>query len=496
MKKVFSLMIAFVLALSVLVLPTSAADTDRSDPKGYYIIGTMNDWQIREDYRITSYDSATYRFPLFMTPDDSFKIVYSSDGVDPDQGRYYPEGERNAFNQESRIIKEPGTYVFAFRPACDGGKGYADDGMIYLASKKEIWYYDCIICEGYQSASYAYLHGDEPATEPGYYIVGNMTDGKLKKTYRIIKRYGSHYESEYPITLRRGDTFKIAYSEDGEHITHLYPEGEGNAYNEDKTRIFYDGQEMEVFFFPNADARDNAYASFEEDPHFNMIAVCDTSMWDCLTPVEIPAKPHTGGVYRKALKAAYPDIDEAYLDYEELYIHRDKNGEADWVCVWASNYEYDSGYYEYGEGYFYTVIGNRLFYQYGYRGHPFLTHFGVYDVRQNRFYDPALCGRDGFKAENYADFDRVINEYASVKYNSIGRLLGDLDRDDEISVIDATMIQRCEAQISDWPKNDAFSLYDFITVYSPVRTYYYSDFNCDGDRDILDVTFIQRYLLR
>lgn len=495
MKKAVALTLVLALILCISAFPVSAADTDRSVPQGYYIIGTMNDWQIREDYRILSYDGKTYRFPLYMTPDDAFKIVYSSDGITPDAGRVYPQGDENAFNQESRIITESGTYVFAFRPACDGGKGYADDGMIYHASEKEIWYYDCIICEGYYPANTCYLHGDEPATEPGYYIVGTMNDWKPKKFYQVKDRYGQ-YQSVYPITLRRGDTFKIAYSEDGETVTRLYPEGEGNAYNEDETRIYYDGQEMIVYFFPNADANEDEYYDYSlKGIHYGMISVYDCSMWDCLTPLEIPAKPHAGGVYRDAFKAAYPECaDDAFLDYEELYIHRDKNGDADWVCVWASNYQYILDEYGQEGGYFFTVIGNRAFYQYGYRGNPFLTHFGVYDVKENRFYDPALCGSDGFNVANYADFDRVMDEYATTDYNSCGRLLGDIDRDDEISVIDATLIQRCEVKQRDWQKDDEIDLYDFIKRYAPEPAYY-SDFNRDGERDILDATCIQRYLV-
>lgn len=499
MKKAVAILLVLILTLSTLMIPVSASDLDRTDPQGYYIIGTMNDWQVCEDYRIISpdeRDKQTYRFPLYMTPEDSFKIVYSSDGVTPDAEKVYPAGEGAAFNQESPIIKESGTYVFAFRPACDGGRGYIDDGLIYHASEREVWYYDCIICEGYQPANNCYLHGDEPATEPGYYIVGTMNDWKPKKYYQVINPYGL-YQSAYPITLRRGDIFKIAYSEDGENITRLYPEGEGNAYNEDVTRIYYDGQEMIVNFFPNGDANEEEYYDYSgKGIHYGMISVYDCSMWDCLEPLEIPAKPHTGGVYRDAFTAAYPDIDEAYLDYEELYIHRDKSGDPDWVLVWASNYQYE------GSSIF-SVVGNRAYNQSFYKGNPFLTHYGVYDVKKDRFYDPGYGARsfydseniyhEGFIAENYADFDRVIDQYATLDYNSNGRLLGDLDRDDEITIVDATILQRCEAKNREWPQDDAISLNSYVKKYTTVPGYY-SDFNRDGERDITDATCIQRYL--
>ena len=501
MKKGLSVLLILALMMCALALHASAWSTLDNVPQGYYIVGTMNDWTVRGDYKINSYDSGqTYRFPLYMTPDDSFKIVYSSDGVTPDTGRYYPAGEGNAFNQESQIIKENGVYVFAFRPALDGGRGYFDNDLIYHADKHEVWYYDCIICEGYEKATY---RQHEPATESGYYIVGTMNGWKPSKYYQMNTRTYTDSDqvthllcgSSYPLTLRRGDTFKIAYSEDGENITRLYPEGEGNAYNEDETRIFYDGQELYVSFSPQG--LDEYHYDYSGKPaHCGMIAVQDLSMWDCLTPLEIPAKPNAAGVYLEAFQAAYPEIDDQYLDYEELYTHRDKNGDPDWVLVWARNFEHD---YKFT----FSVVGSRAFYQYAYSGNPFLTHYGVYDVKKGCFFDPGYgkhgyfddeqVYHEGFKVENYADFDRVMEEYATADYNSLGRLLGDIDRDDQISVIDVTLFQRCEAGISEWPEKDAVSLYDSIKKYTAVPGYY-SDFNCDGDRDILDATCIQRYM--
>ncbi len=505
MKKGLSVLLVFALMLGALALPVFAESTGEQAPQGdYYIVGTMNDWTIREDYKIHSNpreNGLTYRFPLFMTPDDSFKIVYSSDGRTPDPGRTYPPGEGTAFNQESAIIKENGFYVFAFRPACDGGRGYADTGMIYHAGAQEVWYYDCIICEGYMRTSFTPGQAYEPATEPGYYIVGTMNDWQLAKSFKMnMHTYtdgdGTTLEmggNNNPLMLRRGDRFKIAYSEDGETVTRLYPEGEGNAYNEDVLRITYDGPTFVVYFCPNADMPEEMIYSYDlsgKGAHYGIISVQDVSMWDCLTPLAIPPQPHAGGVYREAFLAAYPDRDTTYLDYEELYTHRDQNGDPDWVLVWASNYEYQNI-----NCYSFSVVGNRAYYQYGYCGNPFLTHFGVYDVKQNCFYDPALGGSDGFRADNYPDFARVINENATVDYNSCGRLLGDLDRDDAISIIDATLIQRCEAELREWPEKDALSLHEAIERYTAVPGYY-SDFNCDGARDVLDATCIQRYSAR
>ena len=47
--------------------------------------------------------------------------------------------------------------------------------------------------------------------------------------------------------------------------------------------------------------------------------------------------------------------------------------------------------------------------------------------------------------------------------------------------------------MTEWPEGDAISLYSSVKVYSTVPGYF-SDFNRDGSRDILDATCIQRYL--
>ena len=73
-----------------------------------------------------------------------------------------------------------------------------------------------------------------------------------------------------------------------------------------------------------------------------------------------------------------------------------------------------------------------------------------------------------------------------------GRLIGDLDRDNELSVIDVTIIQRCEVNIRDYPADDEIKADDGLWRYS---VKYYSDFDRDGERTILDATRLQRYLI-
>ncbi len=162
------------------------------------------------------------------------------------------------------------------------------------------------------------------------------------------------------------------------------------------------------------------------------------------------------------------------LSYDELYYHKDSDGAADWVLVYAeTNMEQPL--------YLNTIIGNRVIRRSCY-GVPFNVDYGIYDVKSGKFVDV-----DSAVLQGYDDFNRIFDEFGG------GRLLGDIDGDDTLSVVDATLIRRCEVKVRDYPDDDEISMNnDFGDWTYSVK--YYSDFNRDGDRSILDVTCMQRYL--
>ncbi len=161
------------------------------------------------------------------------------------------------------------------------------------------------------------------------------------------------------------------------------------------------------------------------------------------------------------------------LRYKELYQHKDKNGETDWVLI--------NGFTN-GEipALLNTIIGNRVILL-GSCGIPFDSNYGVYDVKNDTFVDAQSAAHGG-----YADFVKVFDELGG------GRLIGDLDRDNELSVIDVTIIQRCEVNIREYPADNEIKADDGLWRYS---VKYYSDFDRDGERTILDATRLQRYLI-
>ena len=129
--------------------------------------------------------------------------------------------------------------------------------------------------------------------------------------------------------------------------------------------------------------------------------------------------------------------------------------------------------------YYNAIIANRVIMRSSY-GVPFSSGYGVYDVKADRFMNASSAERSG-----YDGFTNAFDRFGG------GRLLGDIDRDNDISIIDTSLLQRCEIQLRDYPDDDLIIPEDGLWLYSAK---YYSDFNRDGERNILDATCMQRYL--
>ena len=190
-------------------------------------------------------------------------------------------------------------------------------------------------------------------------------------------------------------------------------------------------------------------------------------------PTEPPTEPDETAYFCKdRVLAQYPFL----FDYSELYYHTDETGEIDWVLI--TGYE--------GEALpqtLYQVIGNRIVIEEMPLA-PFSTGFGVYDVKNDVIkpvYQSLLSEYDGL--------EEVFNRLGG------GKLIGDINDDNELDAVDVTLMQRCTLNIRDYPEWDEVITdpyeYEYIT---PTLTYY-SDFNRDGERDVVDVTLLQRYIL-
>lgn len=160
--------------------------------------------------------------------------------------------------------------------------------------------------------------------------------------------------------------------------------------------------------------------------------------------------------------------------YDELYYHYDENGKRDWVLVYASNMI----------GLPWEVmrtVADRIFYNAS-EMCPFDFGYGVYDVENDCFAD--LTNKI---------LDKYDGLYDAMVELKIGNPLGDADNDRILSVMDATFIQMAEAQLVEYGRFDCLYGYGSIGGF---EVKYISDFNLDGERNILDATAIQRKIAK
>ncbi|MBQ8057274.1 MAG: dockerin type I repeat-containing protein [Ruminococcus sp.] len=153
--------------------------------------------------------------------------------------------------------------------------------------------------------------------------------------------------------------------------------------------------------------------------------------------------------------------------YHEEYYHHinetDENSDIDWALIRAATDVMVEPidppvphYCTIGD----IVYGTIYYYQ------PFETGYCVYDVAKDEFLDITNIDID-----NYNGLREV---FCTGKY---GMLIGDIDADGDVSVIDATEIQLIVAKLSTLERN-----------------YRVADFNRDGSVDVLDATAIQLHL--
>lgn len=159
------------------------------------------------------------------------------------------------------------------------------------------------------------------------------------------------------------------------------------------------------------------------------------------------------------------------LGVSKLYSHKDKNNKTDWVLLSAlTNVASPS--------FVYAVLGNRII-RNNCIYHPFPFSYCVYDTESESFVDLVQA----YKNQQYYELVEIVD---SMK---IGKLIGDMNNDDRISISDATALQKCFVNIQSFDKDD-----EIIGWPITKEIKFVSDFNQDGERDIRDVTAIQRYL--
>ena len=180
---------------------------------------------------------------------------------------------------------------------------------------------------------------------------------------------------------------------------------------------------------------------------------------------ETPTEPTEGKdyLYKDKFIEYEVDIDDmGSLDfYDELYYHIDDDGNMEWALLYADTSPFDEVGGEFRFADRIIVVNEQSF--------PFTYKYGVYDVKEDKF----------VAIDEYIDYTKYdgLQEYV---YINLGVLIGDADNDNELTIIDATMIQRNVAQICSYKEK------------------YWMDDYCDLDKDhditVMDATIIQRKL--
>lgn len=179
-------------------------------------------------------------------------------------------------------------------------------------------------------------------------------------------------------------------------------------------------------------------------------------------------------------------IDKSSYTYRDLYVHR-TDGAVDWALVYANAGAVNTpSHAVFGE----MVAWNYMSFS------PFSMGYGVYDPASGVFYDLVDAWEMRFEGlhelTNSGYLQRLLlpEDSSESGHMTMFYRIGDADGDGELSIFDATRIQRCLAELMSFSESD--TLDGFSRRGYDLR--YISDYNRDGVRSILDVTKIQRRL--
>lgn len=160
---------------------------------------------------------------------------------------------------------------------------------------------------------------------------------------------------------------------------------------------------------------------------------------------------------------------EANINYTPIYIHKCcfdvTDSKFDYILLRDEYNQYVHNYKYYGDYIVFSNESNSL-------------NYLIYDYKFDR-----TIPLEQALEEKVCCIDKVFNEF------SLGKLVGDINSDGELSILDASHIQRYLAKFDDFPIEDTIITDDNSNVYI-------SDFNRDSYRSILDVSAIQRRLAK
>ena len=186
-----------------------------------------------------------------------------------------------------------------------------------------------------------------------------------------------------------------------------------------------------------------------------------------------------GDVYYSVIKEifiqSYPNIGEdGVKEFKELYYHK-KDGytTCDWALVYCETNVEQPGISA-------NIFGARVLYRTS-AYVPFTYGYGVYNYRTKSFVDLVEAWDD----------DKYEGLHEAFEARNAGMLLGDANKDNQLTIGDATKIQRYLARMIE---DNAVG--EQSAENGKTETEYICDFNKDGTVNISDVTAIQKKLAK
>lgn len=306
----------------------------------------------------------------------------------------------------------------------------------------------------------------------GYYIVFKGDDYRVHQRNRLHAEFGRWVIRG--VTLSTSTPFKIAYSQDLDTVSKLYPEGEGNDYISR-----YNSRWMTVEFTPSGNNSGDSTDMAWYDSYVSAYP-CEPPQEDSTEYIPVTDQQIKRNLYEDAFTRYLPGWQER-CTYEEVYYHaapRFGNVHThDWVLVRTSSLEPI-------EGNFYGVFDDVVLYSSEYA--PFDFGYGVYDCAEYTYYSiTEAWNRD------YADLhDVFLNRVSS---ESTVDLLGDADHDGELTIIDVTMIQRYLIGVRDLDESSWW--FEHYGNHFGTRLTSLADYDANGTVNAVDATRIQRALI-
>ncbi len=329
----------------------------------------------------------------------------------------------------------------------------------------------------------------QPIPEGDYYVVLEKDNWALKESLRMIK-WSDSYCTVYDVSLTTDDRVKVAHSPDGSTVDRWYPSAEDEGYTP-----LYNSQYYHVEFYPYGDGNDESYKGYIR------ATPCEPPIDD---PTEAPTEPVTEIPTEPATEPSGDfNIDAWIPRHEHLEVYDGWDNSELQNHLYQMIIRVDQSILAPGNSYTpeYTEKLSRLrnFAAYVYNdrraadneltGAANMLQMAIDDKSYEEivycmkqwFNLPAIEGPDPTEPTTPSPTDPTTVNPPGGQYEDdpiTNHIIGDADGDGEVTILDATRVQRVLAGYDSDMKAKA-------ERYAALH---------DGVLNILDATSIQRWL--